>query len=185
MTDSELIACALAGRVDAFDVLLGRYFEAGARFAFRMLGNRADAEDALQEACIKVYRALQTYRERDAFRGWFFRILANQCRDTARRRRRRESRLVPETLGFEAAGSLMQAERPEPGDFGFGDELQRALDELEPLLREAVILKHGEGMDYVEMAQVTGASISALKMRVKRACDILRPRLKEWNHERS
>jgi DNA-directed RNA polymerase specialized sigma24 family protein len=65
------------------------------------------------------------------------------------------------------------------GDAGL---LDAALAELEPLLREAFLLKYGEGMEYREMSAITGVGISALKMRVKRACDFLRPRLEKLNH---
>lgn len=178
MTDSELLASAVAGRIDAFDRLLGRYFDEGARFAYRMLGNHADAEDALQEACLKAFQALRSYREQDAFRGWFFRIVANQCRDAARRRRRRDARFVADEARLAAEGRP-----PEQPALAAGDALQRALDGLEPLLREAIVLKHGEGMDYAEMTVVTGASVSALKMRVKRACAALRPLLEGWHDD--
>jgi RNA polymerase sigma-70 factor (ECF subfamily) len=64
------------------------------------------------------------------------------------------------------------------------DAFQTALETLDPLLREAFLLKHGEGLEYGEMAAITGAGVSALKMRVKRACDALRPRLEEIWRER-
>ena len=55
------------------------------------------------------------------------------------------------------------------------DLLGKLLDPLDPALREAFLLKYGEELDYSEMAEITGASVSALKMRVKRACDAMRP----------
>jgi len=57
------------------------------------------------------------------------------------------------------------------------DQLQKSIGQLDPMLREAFLLKYGEELDYEEMAQMTGASVSALKMRVKRARDRLRPML--------
>ena len=67
-------------------------------------------------------------------------------------------------------GSASRAER---------EQIERALDELSPEQREAFILKHVEEMSYEEMADVTGAGVSALKMRVKRACERLRELLEE------
>ena len=58
-----------------------------------------------------------------------------------------------------------------------------AVDSLDPLLREAFVLKYVEGLEYTEMAVVTGAGISALKMRVKRACEALRPKLEAIYHD--
>src|SRR5262249_43843023 len=151
-----------------------RYYDGCGRFAMRMLGNRHDAEDALQEAFLAAYRSLGRYRERHAFRGWLYRILVNRCRSAARQRRRRNRRFVEEPLAMETAMA-----RSDGGDHELRDALQVGLDALDPLLREAFLLKHGEGMDYQEMSALTGAGISALKMRVKRACAALRPRLTE------
>jgi RNA polymerase sigma-70 factor (ECF subfamily) len=66
---------------------------------------------------------------------------------------------------------------------GPDDVFQAALDALEPLLREALLLKYGEELAYEDMARVTGANVSALKMRVKRARDAVRPLLKDRLHE--
>jgi len=171
MSDAELIASVLAGHSDAFDALVDRYYEACARFSVRMLGNRQDAEDAMQEAFLRAYRSLARYQERDAFRPWLFRILVNQCRTLARRRTRRELRFVSNP------DALLHAKDEKEDAFDVRDALQNALSALEPILKEALLLKYGEGLDYREMAAATGASVPALKMRVKRACDAMRPRL--------
>ena len=68
-------------------------------------------------------------------------------------------------------------------DFELRDALDVALQELEPKLREALLLKHGEGLGYAEISSLIGVSESALKMRVKRACEQLRPRLEAMRHE--
>ena len=171
MTDAELVARACAGEVEAFGRLVDRYHGDCTRFARRMLGNRDDAEDALQEAFVHAYRGLARYHERDAFRGWLYRILVNECRRLAARRWRNERRVVHDEIALERAAS-----RQENGG-ELRDQLQVLLARLEPMLREAFLLKYGEELEYVEMAEVTGASISALKMRVKRARDLLRPML--------
>lgn len=174
MEDAELVVRVLEGEVEAFTILVDRYYDGCGQFALRMLGNRQDAEDALQETFLSAYRGLGHYRERQAFRGWLYRILVNRCRSAARQRRRRDRRFVEETLAVETAMA-----RQDGGDPELRDALQLGLDALDPLLREAFLLKHGEGLDYQEMSALTGAGVSALKMRVKRACDTLRPRLEE------
>jgi RNA polymerase sigma-70 factor, ECF subfamily len=173
MEDAELVVRVLEGEVEAFTILVDRYYDGCGRFALRMLGNRQDAEDALQETFLSAYRGLGRYRERQAFRGWLYRILVNRCRSAARQRRRRDRRFVEETLAVETAMARQD------GDPELRDALQLGLEALDPLLREAFLLKHGEGLDYHEMSALTGAGVSALKMRVKRACDALRPRLEE------
>jgi RNA polymerase sigma-70 factor (ECF subfamily) len=179
MDDAALIARVLDGDAKAFTAIVDRYHRDCSRFALRMLGHRQDAEDALQETFLSAYRGLARYRERQTFRAWLYRILINRCRSVARQRRRRVHRFVSDDDAIEQASSG-DGDR----DLALGDTLQRALDTLEPPLREAVLLKYGEGLDYRTMSEMTGARVSALKMRVKRACDQLRPRLESLDERR-
>ena len=137
-----------------------------------------DAEDVLQETFLLAYRGLERYREQDRFRAWLFRILVNQCRSQGRRRARQARRF----LFDQQAQAAAVVEGSSAGE-GLDDHLQAALDTLDPLLREALVLKYGEDLAYEDMARMTGASISALKMRVKRARDSVRARLEELAHE--
>ena len=169
--DAADVQRVLAGDVDAYAALVDRYYDRCARFAIRMLGNRDDAEDALQVTFLRAYRALHRYQERDRFSAWLYRILANQCRSIAARRAHRERVFVRE----EAV--LLNA--PDRGGDWTGEEddfVQHVLGELDPLLREAFLLKYIEELSYEEMSEMTGVGVSALKMRVKRACDRLRER---------
>jgi RNA polymerase sigma-70 factor (ECF subfamily) len=172
MDDAMLVARVLEGDVAAFTEIVDRHYRDCSRFAVRMLGDRHDAEDAIQDTFLSAYAALGRYREQQTFRAWLFRILINRCRSIARQRRRRQFRFVAEGAVPEAAG----AEGPQ-GDPGLRDALQGALDALDPKLREAFLLKYGEGLEYREMSALTGVGISALKMRVKRACQTMRPGL--------
>ena len=172
-SDAALVARAVKGDAGGFAELVDRHHSACARYARRMLGNAQDAEDVVQETFLRAYQALHRYREQDRFRSWLFRILVNQCRSQARRYAREARRFVDDTRATAAAWA---GDRSEDGP---DDELQRALHTLDPLLREALLLKYGEALAYEEMAHVTGANVSALKMRVKRARDAVRPLLKE------
>jgi RNA polymerase sigma-70 factor (ECF subfamily) len=174
MSDTALIARVLDGDVEAFAGLVERYYTDCSRYARRMLGNRQDAEDTLQETFLRAYAALPRYRDRDQFRAWLFRILVNQCRTTAKLRARRVRRVMVDERQVDRA--VVEAGE---GNADLRDALQVSLDGLEPLLREAFLLKYGEGLEYAEMAALSGASVSALKMRVKRACDAMRPALEK------
>jgi RNA polymerase sigma-70 factor, ECF subfamily len=169
--DAADVQRVLAGDVDAYAALVDRYYDRCARFAVRMLGNRDDAEDALQATFVRAYRALHRYQERDRFSAWLYRILVNQCRSLAARRSHRERLFVREEALLLNAPDRRQIWTGEDEDF-----VQRILSELEPLLREAFLLKYIEEMSYEEMSALTGVGVSALKMRVKRACDRLRER---------
>lgn len=177
MDDAELVARVLEGDVAAFTELVDRHYRDCSRFAVRMLGDRHDAEDAIQETFLSAYAALGRYREQQTFRGWLFRILINRCRSVARQRRRRHNRFIQDGAADEVAA--VRAHEP---DRELRDALQTALDALEPRLREAFLLKYGEGLEYREMSAMTGVGVSALKMRVKRACDAMRPRLEADFH---
>ncbi len=175
MTDADLVAIVLGGNVDAFGLLVDRYHDDCRRFARHLLGNEHDAEDATQETFLRAYAALGRYDERNTFRSWLYRILVNQCRTLGRQRGRRERRFVHDPEAIDRA--VAPAERADA-------ELRRALNEalagLPPRLKEAFLLKYGEGLEYAEIARITGAGISALKMRVKRAAEGVRPRLERW-----
>jgi RNA polymerase sigma-70 factor, ECF subfamily len=158
----------LAGDADAFGALVRRHVDAYTRFAVRMLGSVADADDALQAAFIRAYRALGTCQQPEFFRTWMYRIVINECRTFAAKRNRREKRLVRDE------DALARAVAASPSEAGaIEEEIQRALLQLVPEQRQAFLLKFVEEMSYEEMAVVTGAGISALKMRVKRACERL------------
>jgi RNA polymerase sigma-70 factor (ECF subfamily) len=170
MPDAELVARARAGDAGALRDLVERYYDACWRYAYRMLGDRADAEDAAQETFLRAMASLGAYQERAQFRQWLFTILVNQCRNALVARARRKSRFVSSDELPEHDQRRGITDPPVLAD----DELARAVAQLEPEQREALLLRFGEGMDYAEMATATGASQSALKMRVKRACDRLR-----------
>lgn len=170
MPDAELVVRARAGDAGALRDLVERYYDACWRYAYRMLGDRADAEDAAQETFLRAMAALADYEERAQFRQWLFTILVNQCRNALVARARRQHRFVSSDdlpVHDLRRGAI---DPPAIAD----DELAQAVARLEPEQREALLLRFGEGMDYAQMSLATGASQSALKMRVKRACDRLR-----------
>jgi RNA polymerase sigma-70 factor (ECF subfamily) len=179
-TDRALVLRVLDGDADAFGALVGRHHARCLRVAIHVLGSREDAEDAVQEAFLRAYRSLGTYEERDKFGGWLTRILVNQCR-TALAKRARDARDVP-VADWDWATTPDAVEEHPADRAALREELQRALAALEPAQREAVVLKFADDMTYDEISAVTGASVSALKMRVQRACRRLRALLGETIH---
>ena len=174
MTDAMLVRRVLGGDTAAFTTLVDRHAAACTRFATRMLGNREDAEDATQEAFLRAYRSLARYEERQAFRTWLFQILINRCRTAAVRRQRRHRTFLVDDNAI--AGASV---RPAVDAGDLRAELKRVIDALDPDQREAFLLKHVEQLSYDEMAAATGVGVSALKMRVKRACDRMQWMLRE------
>lgn len=173
MTDAELVARVIAGETEVFAELVARHHAACLRYAAHTLGDSMEAEDVVQETMLRAYRGLRRYEERQQFRSWLFRILVNRCRtaaalDGARRRRNDEA------YGGHPWATGDTAER-----FDLRSRLARALEGLDSSHREALLLKIGEGLEYGEIARITGASVPALKMRVKRARDHMRARWEE------
>ena len=168
-----LVREARTGDVRAFASLVDAYYARALRFALHMLADRNDAEEAVQDTFVRVYRALPTYEERETFEPWFFRILANRCRTAGSRERRRSSVLVYGDVP-ERAAPAGHAEA-----IAWREEIGLALSALPSEQREAFLMRHVEDLSYEDMAVATGAGVSALKMRVKRACDAMRATLTE------
>jgi RNA polymerase sigma-70 factor, ECF subfamily len=167
--DAVLVAAVIAGDVDAFARLVARHRDTFTRFAVRMLGSPADADDVLQSAWMRAYRNMAACRQPERFQAWLFQIVGNECRTYGTRRGRRERRFTADEAALEHAAVAHPADAA-----AVRDEIQRALDQLPPEQREAFVLKYVEELSYEEMMEITGAGLSALKMRVKRACERLR-----------
>lgn len=170
--DAELVARVLNGEVDAYSFLVRKYQDAYFRFASRMLGNRDDADDALQSAFVRAFRKLRECRDPARFGAWLYQIVVNECRTLAFRRDRREKRMVRDE------NELDRPVTPSSGAAAVRaselEEVERALAQVDPEQREAFLLKYVEELSYEEISQLTGVGVSALKMRVKRACDRMR-----------
>jgi RNA polymerase sigma-70 factor (ECF subfamily) len=174
-TDQGLVDRIARGDSEALGQLMSEHGPALMRFASHFLRSSADADEVLQDVFLRAERAIRRGTRPERMDAWLFRIAVNRCRSKRRR-------WWPFVAGREGEYAISAARGPGPeGDSGWREEIDAALARLSPTLREAFLLKHVEGMEYQEMAAITGASISALKMRVARACQELRQRLAEVN----
>lgn len=171
--DDELVRRARGGDDASFGLLVERYYPRLLRYGIRMLGSRADAEEAVQDTFVRAHRSLARYEEQSRFGPWLFRILINQVRTLGAKRRRRERTFVPFSV---EAGATPAADTAE---LQWQVDVQGALMRLAPDAREALLLKFVEDRSYEDMADITGVGVSALKMRVKRAREQLRAFLRE------
>lgn len=172
-----LARAAGVGDTRAFTALVERYHARCVRFARNMGLPPEDAEEAVQDAFVRVHRALPRFREGARFEPWLFRVLANRCRSTHGRARWYRG-AVPD-------GDATLARRAAPDDTAarvdaeaLRDAVARALTTLSPAQREAFLLRHVEEWSYDDIARATGVRCSTLRMRVKRACDAVRARLR-------
>ena len=177
--DATIVRQVLGGDTEAFSTLVNRYHDRCIRLATHITGNSDDAEDAVQESFLRAYRHLGSYQERDKFSAWLLRILVNQCRTSATRSKRNGLMLA---LHDDDALALPSSHVSVPDQQALRDELTMAMNQLVPEQREAIVLRFSDDLSFEEMAAVTGVGVSALKMRVQRACRRLRALLTENSH---
>lgn len=165
--DAQLVALSLKQDHEAFGQLIDRHASAIVNLAYRMVGNRAEAEDLAQEAFLTAFKALSTFRADSKFSTWLYRIAANKCKDWLRVQRPgmgQQDIDIDETLDIHAA----EEQTPERllSQQQVAHELEHAIQRLPPLYREAFVLKHVEGLSYEEMEVILGVNGDTLKMRV-------------------
>lgn len=165
--DAQLVARSLKQDHEAFGQLIDRHASAIVNLAYRMVGNRAEAEDLAQEAFLTAFKALSTFRADSKFSTWLYRIAANKCKDWLRAKRPGQG---PYDVDADEVLDLYVAEERTPEELlsqqQVGQELEQAIQRLPPLYREAFVLKHVEGLSYEEMEEILGVSGDTLKMRV-------------------
>ncbi|MBW0253803.1 MULTISPECIES: RNA polymerase sigma factor SigE [unclassified Cellulomonas] len=136
------------------------------RLAYRLTGNRHDAEDLTQEVFVRVFRSLSTYTP-GTFEGWLHRITTNLFLDGARRRQRIRMDAMGED-GDRYPATDAGPERAFEHD-NLDVDIQRALDELPPEYRAAVVLCDIEGLSYEEIAVTLGIKLGTVRSRIHRA----------------
>ncbi len=160
--DSILVRAAQDGDVDAFEELVRRYQASIYRVALRMLGSRADAQDAAQETFVRAWRALPRFRHDSTISTWLYRIVTRRALDKIATRR--------------TTGTLDEVEveaGPDPAQAAEDSErlraVRHAITNLPLEQRAALVLREFEGLSYQEVADVLGASLPAIKGRIHRA----------------
>jgi RNA polymerase sigma-70 factor, ECF subfamily len=162
--DGWLVEQCLAGQREAYAELVQRYQHTVFRIALGMMRDREGAEDLAQEAFTQAYRKLSTFDARYPFRNWILTICVNLGKNRIRSRVRRRNAL--EMYALEREHATKAAQLPE-------HDLRRELEKIPERLRVPLLLKHGEGLSYQEIAQILKIGTSAAKMRVKRGRDAL------------
>jgi RNA polymerase sigma factor (sigma-70 family) len=138
------------------------------RLAYRLTGNRHDAEDLTQETFVRVFRSLHTYSP-GTFEGWLHRITTNLFLDMARRKQRvRIEPIGDDTDRWSSPDLLATPERAFEAA-NLDHDVQRALDALPPEYRAAVVLCDIEGLSYEEIAVTLGIKLGTVRSRIHRA----------------
>lgn len=180
----EMLQAAQLGDEYAFDLLITHYHQMAKRVAQQILRTEEAAADAVQEAMIKVYRALPRFQEGN-FRSWLLRIVTNTCYDHLRRQKRHRALSLDElTDGSETEASLGEHSHDtmdDPETVALQRErmqlLLTAIDELPAWHRSVVLLIDVHGLDYEEAAEQLGVPLGTVKSRLSRGRAALRDRL--------
>ena len=182
----DIRALQAAGRLDdareRYGELLTRYQRRAARIAFHYLRDVADVDEAVQDAFLKAYLHLGTFREDLPFEVWFTRILVNGCLDRLKARRRRERWMAPPLLDPDGKerdpAEYLPSSGPSPEAQLLAGERQRqlgaALTQLPERQRLVFVLSHFEGRTSREVSQITGLNESTVRVHLFRAVRRLR-----------
>lgn len=185
MSEATLVNHSLeASRVE-FERLAARSKKQAYNLAYRLAGNREDAEDLVQEAYLRAFRSFERYNRDMPFENWLFRILSNLFIDTLRRRPKQAVLSLDRGSMGDAGEEDYAMEIPDyesnPEDIvmkGVMDEnLADALGALPKEFRRAVLLCDIDGLSYEEIAQAMGTSIGTVRSRIHRGRTAMRKRM--------
>jgi len=168
-TEATLIARARAGDVGAFEQLSGGYADRLFTLLLRLLGDPDEAGEVAQEVMLRAWRGITRFQGRSSYFTWLYRIAVNEANRALDRRSRRPpgASLGPEELQLPDAPALEPAQQVEASELR--QALARALAELPPPLRTAIVLRDVEGLSTQEAAQIAGVGQAAFKSRLHQA----------------
>jgi len=182
--DQVLVERAQAGDKHAFEILVEKYQRKLGRLLSRFIRDQAEVEDVAQEAFIKAYRALPSFRGDSAFYTWLYRIGINTAKNylVAQGRRAPTSTEfdADEAEGFEDAGQLRDINTPESilQSRQMGDTISAAMADLPDELRSAILLREIEGLSYEEIAEAMQCPIGTVRSRIFRAREAVAEKLR-------
>mgnify|MGYP006304968251 CR=1 FL=1 len=171
-TDEELMLAVASGDLDAFGELVRRHQRSAWNVAWRMLHDSTEAEDAAQDAFLKILNAAPRYRPTASFRTYLYRVISRLCLDRLRKMHPIYTDRLPPSVS-EDPGPPEQIGRRETAA-----DVRRALDTLPPRQRMALGLRHFEELSYKEIAEVMDTSVKSVERLLSRGREALADPLK-------
>ena len=172
-SDHDLIARTLAGEGEAFGVLVARYERAVYNLSLRTMRDVEEAKDATQDAFLKAYRALGTFRTGAKFSTWIFTIAYHACLDRLAKSRKLSREELPDRAD-PSPGPAAETERKDEAR-----RLREAIDALPDKYRSVITLYHLQGKQYDEIATVLRLPMGTVKTHLFRAKELLRKKLNQ------
>jgi RNA polymerase sigma-70 factor, ECF subfamily len=181
LPDTALIARARAGSKQAFSELVGRHSAQIYGVSYRMLRNREDAEDNLQNVFIKAYRKIDQFEGKSHFSTWLVRIAINEAMMMLRKRAPEKAALQPDVdttnATADTVGSFPDTHADPERQYIAKELTSKALESLNSNLRNTFVLHKAEGWTHPELADTLGIDKDTVKSRIFRARARLRQRL--------
>lgn len=170
-------------RKEEFEELALRHMDCIYNAAWRLTGNREDAQDLTQDTFLRAYRFFDKFQEGTSMKAWLFKILKNVFINKYRKALKTPE--MVELAGVESLGVALATNDPEKEFFGvlLGDEVSRAMDALPEEFRAAVTLTDLEGLSYQEISDILGVPIGTVMSRIHRGRRLLREALAEYAKE--
>lgn len=183
--DNELMKRVAKGDDDAFRILFERHHRLAWSVIYRHIGVQSSAEDLVQEAFLRVYRAAPKYVPTAKFSTWLYTVVTNLCLNFKRDRARNKLRLLGGGPDDEGGGGLLeQLAQSEDADSIDRDEriaiVREAIADLPDQQRMALILSRYEEKSYDEIAEMMETTVAAVKSLTSRARNTLREKLQPW-----
>ena len=185
-TDHDLVALAASGSEKAYRELLDRYQRPVFSLIYRMVRDREKAEDLAQETFVKVFNHIDSFNPKYKFSSWIFKIASNLTIDAIRKKDLETvsldgSRNASTTDEIDATRITVESRDENPEEFleakELGEEIERAIGQLRPEYRQAILLRHVEGRPYEEIAEIMGVPLGTVKTFIHRARGELRETL--------
>ena len=178
MEESRLIQRASDGDASAFNTLMGMHERRMYAVALRMCGNPEDAQDCLQEAMLRIYRAINGFKAQSSFSTWVYRVTMNTCLDELRRRKNKPNTSLD---GLLDAGWSPADSRDTPEQHAVRAEarasIQRFIQELPEDMRAAIVLRDVQGLSYDAIAEALDTNVGTIKSRISRGREKLREKI--------
>ncbi len=169
LTERELVDRAQAGDVKAFEHLAGLHTDHLYAVVLRLMGDRAEAEDVLQESLLRAWQGIRRFQSRSMFFTWLYRIAVNEANRALQRRALRGpgGHIDVESVQLPAPANQEPADQAEHHELHA--TLDRVIAELEPMYRVALVLRDIEGLSTREAAEIVGMGEAAFKSRLHQA----------------